>query len=226
MDLDRGSRRTARLLLDPLRAEDAADVLRVYGDPGTWQHLPQGRMRDLGQARAQIEKSLVSRQNRGLGMWAVRILPHAADGTLEAGEFLGCGGVRYLEDAGVWNLGYRLSPRAWGRGFATEIAAAAREAALEADAGTPLTARALSSNPASVAVLEKIGLRLVGERPFPDAPPATAPASLPATAPAPAPASSGGPSSASSASDGVPRERIYADRRLNGATLRRLLDAG
>jgi RimJ/RimL family protein N-acetyltransferase len=65
----------------------------------------------------------------------------------------------------VWDLGYRLSPTSWRRGFATEIALAAVAAARGIDDSVPITARVLSNNPASARVAVRVGLRRVWQGP-------------------------------------------------------------
>ena len=59
-----------------------------------------------------------------------------------------------------WNLGYRFAPEAQGRGFATELASAAVEAARERRPELPVVAYLLENNPASAAVARKVGLAL------------------------------------------------------------------
>jgi RimJ/RimL family protein N-acetyltransferase len=71
---------------------------------------------------------------------------------------IGSGGVLVSSD-GVWNLGYRLAPRAWGHGLATEVV----QAALDADPERPVLARLLAHNVGSRRVAEKAGLRLAAE---------------------------------------------------------------
>lgn len=163
---------SARLRLDALTPSDTEDLLRVYGDPDTWAHLPSRRFRSAEQARVHVEKSRQSFGHQGLGMWAIRVGTAGATASLAAGAFIGTGGMQYVEAGGIWNLGYRLSPEAWGLGFATELAVAALAAAAEIAPQIPVTARALTDNRASVAVLEKVGLKLIweGAVPFPDAP--------------------------------------------------------
>ena len=166
--------RTARLRLDPLTSADAADLLGVYGNPDTWRHMPEGRFTDIDMALANIAKSEHSHREYGLGTWAIRIDAAGSDASLPEGTFIGTGGVRYLKDAGVWNLGYRLDPRSWGRGFATEVALAAIKEAAAIAPRAPVTGRALANNSASLAVLEKVGLTLIWEGYTADAPrPAT-----------------------------------------------------
>jgi RimJ/RimL family protein N-acetyltransferase len=149
--------RTDRLVLSPLTPHDIDDVFRVYSDARTWTHLPSGRWTTRAQAEHHVQRAVGDRVRHGLGTWAVRT---ADDRVLPTGSFVGSGGMS-MPDAGVWNLGYRLAPSAWGNGFATEIARAAVQAAHDVAPQTAVTARVLTNNPASAAVIAKSGLSLV-----------------------------------------------------------------
>ena len=153
---------TARLELRSLTLDDVDELYAVYSDPETWRHLPEGRFTSRERARRLIERSLRSVRATGLGEWAVRVGAGGAAAGLAAGTFIGAGGVK-LSAGGVWNLGYRLTPVSWGRGFATEVARAALESAAWAAPDVPVTARVLANNPASVRVIERVGLELVWE---------------------------------------------------------------
>jgi RimJ/RimL family protein N-acetyltransferase len=59
-------------------------------------------------------------------------------------------------------IGYRLRPDAWGRGFATEGAAALLADALSRPDVMRVYAHALVSNPGSIRVMEKIGMTYAG----------------------------------------------------------------
>jgi RimJ/RimL family protein N-acetyltransferase len=59
-------------------------------------------------------------------------------------------------------VGYRFRPDAWGRGFATEGAAALLEDTLSRPDVTRVYAHVLLSNGASIRVMEKIGMSYVG----------------------------------------------------------------
>jgi len=144
--------RTDRLLLRPVTPSEIDDVHGVFSDPRTWSHLPSGRHLVRSSTVDLVQRKIGGRARHGLASWAVRV---AADGS-----FVGLGGVD-MTAAGVWNLGYRLAPDVWGRGFATEIARAAVEAAAQIAPGVAVTGRVLTSNPASAAVLAKAGLSLV-----------------------------------------------------------------
>ncbi|MGO2658338.1 GNAT family N-acetyltransferase [Mycetocola reblochoni] len=198
--------RTQRLLLAPLRPEDADDVFTVYADARTWRHLPSGRFTAREQAVELIDEARASAAATGLGPWAVRLLddtaqtsatapttqtaataptsattahppasspqgpPPAAVRRAASGRMIGTGGVRLLAEPAVWNLGYRLSPDSWGRGLATELARAALAAADALHPELPVTARAISDNRASTAVLDRLGLGLIWEGRPPSAP--------------------------------------------------------
>jgi RimJ/RimL family protein N-acetyltransferase len=71
-----------------------------------------------------------------------------------------------LQDAvdrpGEVELGYRLRPDVWGRGYATEGAAALLALALARPGVRRVYAHALLSNAASIRVMEKIGMTYAG----------------------------------------------------------------
>ena len=118
--------RTDRLLLTPLTLDHVDDYFRVYGDPRTWEHLPSGRHTSRGESARAIERSMESRRTYGFGHCAVVLREPV--GELAPGSFLGSAGAAMLPfDA--WNLGYRLTPEAWGHGLAGEAARVSLEAA-------------------------------------------------------------------------------------------------
>jgi RimJ/RimL family protein N-acetyltransferase len=164
--MDTTGLRTApsRLVLSALNPADLDSVFAIYGDPATWQHLPTGRHQSPDQSRKLINAAVDSMRESGIGQWAVRVGDTGVDDVLVPGTFLGTGGVN-MTQARVWNLGYRLSPKSWGRGFASEISLAAVTAVRSRDTDVPITARMLSNNPASAKVARRAGLERVWEGP-------------------------------------------------------------
>ncbi|MEU7826308.1 GNAT family N-acetyltransferase [Catellatospora sp. NPDC049133] len=145
---------TARLTL---RAPEQADLERVfslYADPLVWGPDPLSRHDDPAQTERMIGSWRAAWDRDGLGMWTA----WAGD------EFVGIGGcfVRY----GVaWNLGFRLRPPYWGRGFAQEVSAAAIHAAGELRPDLAVTAYLLEGNDRSSRAVERTGLRHVWRGP-------------------------------------------------------------
>lgn len=165
---------TSRLLLDIHRPQDVEAVFAISNDPRTWTHLPKARSVDRGPTEEML--NLVDRSWReyGLGSWTVRLRhetalpglePEVIPG-MEPGVMIGSGGVN-LFHAGThgefWNLGYRLHPDSWGHGLATELSIHAIYCAQEVRPEVPVIARVLSTNPASIAVSQKAGLRIIWE---------------------------------------------------------------
>ncbi|AXK46528.1 N-acetyltransferase [Brachybacterium saurashtrense] len=140
---------TARLQLDPPGDADLEDLHRIYSDARTWTHLPSGRFADLATTREALAGWLADWHEHGLGAWVAR----------EDGTVVGHGGCAVRQGA-FWNLGYRFAPEAQGRGLATELAAAAVDAARERRPELPVVAYLLENNPGSAAVAEKVGLAL------------------------------------------------------------------
>jgi RimJ/RimL family protein N-acetyltransferase len=80
-----------------------------------------------------------------------------------SGLLLGWFQVERADDApDEVELGYRLRPDAWGKGYATEGAQALLSDALTRPGVRRVYAHALLSNPASLRVLEKIGMTYAG----------------------------------------------------------------
>jgi RimJ/RimL family protein N-acetyltransferase len=72
------------------------------------------------------------------------------------------GGARNAQEPTEVELGYRFRPDAWGQGFATEGAGALLADALQRPDVTRVYAHALVSNPASIRVMQKIGMTYAG----------------------------------------------------------------
>ena len=140
-----------------LRMPEQADLERLFGlysDPRVWGPDPLTRHEDPAQTERMIGRWRTAWDRDGLGMWT------AWDGD----EFVGIGGcfVRY----GVaWNLGFRLRPACWGRGYAQEISTAAIFAARQRRVELPITAYLLEGNGRSLRAVERTGLSCIWRGP-------------------------------------------------------------
>lgn len=148
---------TARLVLRRPGPEDLAAFMRIYGDPATNTHDPLGPAPDIATAATILCASMAHWERHGFGSFVVS--------TREAPRWvIGFAGVVWREyvDAEVPNLGYRLEPAAWGRGYATELAAASLRVAFEDIKLRAVFALVRPANLPSIRVLEKIGMEQLG----------------------------------------------------------------
>ncbi len=125
----------------------------VYADPAVWEHFPSGRHTDRARTAAMIAREGAGWAGHGLGSWVVR---SAAD---PDGAVLGLAGCRWHDGPG-WNLGYRFTRSAWGRGLAGEAVTAALAAAGQVAPGLPVVAYLLEHNTGSRRTAERAGLQL------------------------------------------------------------------
>ena len=137
---------TARLSLSLVRAADRENLIALERDPQVMRFLNGGRRTpDEGENGA----SFLTPRGGENYVWAAR--------ETRSGAFLGWFSLRPV-DEGVAELGYRLRREAWGRGFASEGAAALVVRGF-ADMGLlRIVATAMTVHAASRRVLEKVGL--------------------------------------------------------------------
>jgi RimJ/RimL family protein N-acetyltransferase len=108
--------RSRRLRLRGLRYADIFDLQRLGRDPRTTQALLDAPVDDVATACALIETAnRVYRERPGLGVW------RADD---ERGAFVGFFSLMAELDPDEVEIGTRLLPGAWGRGYALEGGAA------------------------------------------------------------------------------------------------------
>lgn len=143
---------TERLLLRPLSEDDVADLVELDGFPEVRGAVdPFGDIipSDLG-PRAEYERDFVGREG------ILGAVERSTGRLIGWFQFEPAG-----EDGRERELGYRLRPDAWGHGYATEGARALVDAAMAGGDVTRVFAHALLSNPASLAVMERIGMQRV-----------------------------------------------------------------
>ncbi len=145
---------TDRLVLREFELSDLDDLASIMADPRVMEFSTSGPW-DLDRTKAFLERCQVdySAERWGYRRWA---LIHKADDRL-----IGyCGLARYDEVDGSPEIaiGYRLTPEYWGRGLATEAAAATRDYAFGSLGMTRLISTIEPENRASIQVAEKIGM--------------------------------------------------------------------
>ena len=116
---------TARLRLSRPLATDSAGVFAILGDPRTVEHNPSDRLEDRDAAAELVARWDRHWEEHGFGYWCVR--------ELRSDRIIGYAGVKRMRihRRPMLNLVYRFVPEVWGRGFATEAAAAVVSRALD-----------------------------------------------------------------------------------------------
>ena len=148
---------TARLRLYPPRPEDLEACLAMDRDPEVMRFI-RPIPEDAEAQRAEIRAALDGPPGPGAFWHVEKRSPSSVGGP----GFIGWCGVFPLQDSGLMEIGYRFVRAAWGRGFATEAAAAALDHGFRALALDPIVAVSAPANVASHRVLRKIGLRAAG----------------------------------------------------------------
>jgi ribosomal-protein-alanine N-acetyltransferase len=142
---------TARLNLREFVAGDFDAVYAYSSDPRVTRYLFFGP-RDEESTAEYLQELLDSQREEP------RMRFELAVEELDSGTVIGACDLSLIE-ARVADLGYMLSAEQWGKGYATEIAAALVEAAfLELRAERVISTVDVNNN-ASIRVLEKIGMR-------------------------------------------------------------------
>ncbi len=143
--------RTERLRLRELDADDLDDLYdAVFSDPEVaWEQRALTRQEALRKLDGKLEHV----RERGFGMMAVL---DARDGAV-----LGYAGLQHLEGGKDVEIGYYLARRAWGNGFASELARELVRFGFEKLVLARIVAVVRPENDASKAVLRKAGLDFV-----------------------------------------------------------------
>lgn len=146
---------TKRLRLLPFEGGDVEAAYRWFGDPQVMRFVPNGPDVSLEATRKRVDGYRQHQVVHGFSKWVIRLRDSA--------EPIGDSGLLVLEETQTIDFGFRLARSHWGRGFATEAAAAWVRVA--ADLGIRrLTAFTHPNNVASVGVLRKVGFSQTGAR--------------------------------------------------------------
>jgi ribosomal-protein-alanine N-acetyltransferase len=146
---------TDRLLLRLFTAEDAALLYELNLDPEVIRYTLDP-IKDIDHARRILEQVILPQYVLyNYGRWAV----HLKSGH----EFIGWCGLKYVPERNEIDLGYRFIKPAWGRGYATEAAYACIKYGFEKLNLRLIIGRAMPDNLGSLKVLEKCGMRFIGE---------------------------------------------------------------
>ena len=146
---------TDRLILRDLEPTDAAGMFALDSDPAVHRYLGNKPLTNIQQSVEVIEMVRAQYRTNGIGRWAV--IEKAT------GAFVGWAGLKRETELHkpmeYMDLGYRLRPPFWGKGYATEAAKACLQYGFEKLGLREINAAADVANAASNRVLIKLGFR-------------------------------------------------------------------
>jgi len=150
---------TTRLYLSPWREEDRAKIIALYADPLASRDF--GRTLSADESSATFDKYLSAFPTYGFTRWKL---------TLKDGRFIGTTGVmRVLNHQALGThdeIGWRLLPEFWRHGYATEAARTALDDVHNRCGLRGLITYTSPDNPASAAVMKRLGYIRTPERDF------------------------------------------------------------
>ena len=141
---------TERLLICPLSPKDEEWLIPLHQDPDVMRFSPHGVLPE-DEVRAVIQNVMMAYELRGFGLNGCWIKE-----TMEPIGFCGVF-LRDLEGLPHPELGYRLFPAFWSRGYATEAAMAVKRDAFERIHLAQIYSFIDPQNHKSIRVAEKIG---------------------------------------------------------------------
>ncbi|RZU49254.1 RimJ/RimL family protein N-acetyltransferase [Krasilnikovia cinnamomea] len=147
---------TTRLSLRRPSRTDIEAIYRIHSDRRACAHNPSDMLADPADAERRFVRWSGHWEQHGFGYWTVHGSPDLPDD-----HPLGFCGVKLMRLHGriVLNLFYRLDPRIWGKGVATEAAGAVLRWAVTHLPDRTVIARVRPENTASLKVVTRIGLR-------------------------------------------------------------------
>lgn len=155
------SLQTARLLLRPLTVEDA---------PAYWPLVSNAEiLRHVGETpRGSLDEVITVLRERPLADYARHGYGRLGVVERESGRMIGWCGLKVVPElGGEVDIGYRLLPEYWGRGYATEAGRAVIAHGFEQLQLARIVGMTVAANVDSARVLEKLGLRFERELQMP-----------------------------------------------------------
>ncbi|MFL6600717.1 MAG: GNAT family N-acetyltransferase [Steroidobacteraceae bacterium] len=149
---------TSRLILRRWREADRSAFARLNDDPAVMEFMPRRLSRDESDATAARWAAAI--ETRGWGFWAVEV---KGSGAANAGvPFIGVVGLSVPSFQAHFTpcveIGWRLAKEHWGRGYASEAAAASLRFAFDHLKLQQIVAFTVPLNKRSMRVMERIGM--------------------------------------------------------------------
>ena len=150
---------TERLILRELRQADLEGMFELDSNPEVHKYLGNKPVKTIEESQTIIDSVITQYKERGIGRFAA--IEKAS------GNFIGWSGIRLNTEYNMngftkyYDVGYRLIPKYWGKGYATESGKASVDFAFNVLKLPELYATTEIGNQASHHALLKIGLHYV-----------------------------------------------------------------
>jgi RimJ/RimL family protein N-acetyltransferase len=141
---------TPRLILDTWQSSDWVDFRPIATDTEVMRYITGGTPWSDDEIRGFVDRQVQLYAERGFCRWKLRIKP--------GGELIGFCGVGIWRHSPFLEIGWWLARAYWGRGLATEAAAAALRDAFERVQLDRVVSIAMPANTASRRIMEKLSL--------------------------------------------------------------------
>jgi len=145
---------TERLSLHELTAEDAPFILELLTSRGFTENIGDRGIHDLDAARGYIARQRESYAAAGYGLWRADVKA--------TGETAGICGLVKRDGLDDPDVGYAFLEPFWGRGYASEVAAATLIHGRDVLGLPTIVAITKPENLGSIAVLRRIGMKYLG----------------------------------------------------------------
>jgi len=141
---------TSRLYLRQFTPNDLDELYRIYSDSEVMKYLNEG-VRNREETAADLFQIIADWEKHAFGLWAVV--------NKENNQLIGDGGLRFLGKTPEVEVGYVLAKAYWGKGLASEVAAASLQYGFEVLKLEKIVAVANIENRSSRRVMEKVEMR-------------------------------------------------------------------
>ena len=150
---------TDRLLLRKVTIDDVAEALKMSLDHKVLKYIPFEEEPTWESVKRLItENTLKDYEKHRFGRLAIILKSNM--------EYIGFTGLKFMEDWGEVDVGYRIKSEYWGLGLTTEATIPCMEWGLKKKGFNRIVAAALPNNKASVRIMEKLGMHF--EKTFQD----------------------------------------------------------
>ena len=145
---------------------DVEGMFELDSDPLVHRYLGNTPVKSIDESQAAIENIRQQYVERGIGRWTAI--------EKSSGAFIGWSGLKlnteqeFNNKIDFYDIGYRLIPRYWGKGYATESAVAALDYGFTTLNFKTIVGMAEVENLASNKILQKIGLNYIEDFLFED----------------------------------------------------------